>query len=1345
MVYIPRRVKRMLPNEQADENPACALADLREVAAWVLLGEPGAGKSSVFEVEAADTDGIWISIAKFLSDNPNPEWQGKTLFLDGLDETRASGGDVGVLLKVRAHLKKLRNPKFRIACRAADWFGETDSQAVSDVSLDGHLEIYVLEPLGEREIYEILSRNHGVSDPEAFVDEARNRRIDGLLYNPQMLRLLAESISDGQWPNTREETFQLACRKLAEENSKPHRDHLRAQALPLNKILDAAGQLCAVLLLSDKTGVALDQVGAGEEFPYLGDFSPGDLAAASMAARRKLFRPALEGEEQIVPSHRSVAEYLAARWLAMQIDDCGLPLRRVMNLFIGRDGRTVAGLRGLYAWLALHCQAARQHLIEADPLTVVIYGDVKPMSLTDKRMLLAGLAREARQHLAFRWEIPSALPFGALAEKELVPEFTAVLGDTVRDDASQSFADCILDILSEGEAIPELMPVIKAVVVDDSRWSVVRRDALALWLTMLPPTEEALALLNSINEGRLADSDDELAGNLLTQLYPEHIAPEQLLRYLHASRQRDYIGRYMMFWAHELPRLAPESHLPILLDQLVMRSDLVSTDNVTYSFDVRQMVGALLSRGIEVHGDAVSNERLYAWLGVDADRYGESRREKEHEERIAAWFEKRADRYRAVLGLCYEHCAESENIFPCLHTQTRRLRSVTAPSDIGIWHLDQASQMTSDALAENHLLEAVRALMFGRGDQGLTLEKIEGWAFANPARKNWLEPMLYWEIPDWRSEDAARKKARQVERVELRRKRSIELAKHLGAIREGRARAGILHELANVWMKRFFDILGDTPAERFDDYCETGEEVLMAVEAGFFLCPLREDLPSVQEIIDLSVKQREHSIRQPCLIGMELRWQRGAGFVDTLDDACLGRMVAFRLTYGADATPAWFTHLVEVRPALVASVLVDYVGSTLKAKRDFISGSDALAYDPAYGGVAKLAVPPLLAGFPVRAKATQLSHLENLLKAALRYSTTELAGLIVDKLTLKGMDVAQKVYWLTTAMLLNPPRYESVLWQYIGQNWIRANHLCAFLDDRWHGISSDYTLSPSTLGKLIELLSPHAELERRSGMVTGEMQRGDLVRSMVTRLGALATDAAAQEIERLIGLPSLSKLKVALENARHQLLVKLRENAFHFSSLSSVAGILANREPANVADLAALAVDYFDQIADWIRNDHDDGFRIFWNVEGKKPSGKREENLCRDVLLTRLREHFRHFGVDCEPESDYANDKRADIELSFRDQFVLPIEIKRDDNRALWTALRSQLMAQYSRSPKASGYGIYVVLWFGQNDLPPAKDGGKKPISLEELRARLEAQLDPEERSRIFIQVLDVSWPGAKQ
>ena len=1336
MLLIPRRVRRV----SDDENPTCLLPALRDQAAWVLLGEPGAGKTEVFKMEAAETAGFWISIAKFLSDDPDPDWQGKTLFLDGLDETRASGGDSSLLLKIRAHLRKLGNPKFRIACRAADWFGSTDSLAVSDVSPDGRLGVFVLEPLSPEEIHEILRLNHGIANSEDFVNEACDRGIDGLLSNPQTLRLLAEAIRDGEWPKTREETFRLACRKLADEDAKPHRDRRRVQALPVEKILGAAGQLCAVLLLADKTGLALDVEQADHSFPLIDDFSPPELPVARLAAGRKLFRPS-DAEERVVPSHRSVAEYLAAQWLAKQIDQGGLPLRRVMSLFMGRDERTVAGLRGLYGWLALHCQAARLRLIEADPLTVVIYGDVKPMSLADKRKLLAGLQREAEQHLVFRWEIPSTTPFGALADPELMPEFAAALTSSQRDDASQSFVYCVLDILREGDSIPALAPSIKALVMDDSFWGGVRRRALAAWLKLSPPDEEALALLDAINEQRLSDSDDELAGELLAHLYPRYIEPEVLFRYLHTPKKRDYIGGHASFWGYELARIAPDAHLPILLDQLAARTDLAFSDEEDFSFERRRMLGALLCRGLETHGDTITDERLFAWLGIGADKYGDSRRESAHLTVIAGWLEKRPERYKAVLALCYRYCAEKDEAVSCLFTEEHRLHGATGPADLGLWHLEQASREVHEELAKRHLWEAIQALMSERAHLGLSLEVIEAWEESNPKKNHWLDSMLSWEIQDWRRESASRSKVRKLEQAERKRKRSVDLAKHLSAISNGRAAPGILHELAGVWMDHYSDTHGNTPLERFDTYCDNGEEALKAAEAGFFLCPLRDDLPSVAEIIDLSTKRREHYIRKPCLIGMELRWQRGLPFVDELSEDCLRRMFAFRLTYGADGTPAWFTYFVQTRPAVVADVFVAYACAAMKARGDFLSGTYPLANDAKYAGVATLAVPRLLAAFPVRAKSTQLSHLENLLKAGLRYTATQLVALIDNKLAAKGMDVAQKVYWLTTAMLLDPDKYEKALWQYIGKNWLRANHLCAFLSERFGEISNDYALSPETLGRLIELLSPHAELERRSGFVSAPMQLGDNVRTMVVRLGALATNDAEREIERLLALSSLSKLKHALDNARQQLKLKRRESAFRFPELSSVAGILANSEPANSADLAALAVDFLEQIALEIRHDNDDGVGAFWNIENKKPTGKREENRCRDALLTRLRLHLAPLGVDCQPEGDYANDKRADLRISCRNEFELPIEIKRDDNDTLWAALRKQLMGQYTIAPKASEYGIYLVLWFGLGDQASVKDGGKKPTSPTELQSRLEALLNPEERRRVFVRVLDVSWP----
>ena len=175
-----------------------------------------------------------------------------------------------------------------------------------------------------------------------------------------------------------------------------------------------------------------------------------------------------------------------------------------------------------------------------------------------------------------------------------------------------------------------------------------------------------------------------------------------------------------------------------------------------------------------------------------------------------------------------------------------------------------------------------------------------------------------------------------------------------------------------------------------------------------------------------------------------------------------------------------------------------------------------------------------------------------------------------------------------------------------------------------------------------------------------------------------------------------------------------------------------------------MVLDHLDDIARDIRTDNDDGFHAFWNVENRKPPSAREENLCRDALLTRLNPRLKPFGVECLPEVDHSNDKRADISVSYRNQFACPIEVKGEWHPSLWTALRSQLIEQYAIGRRAAEHGIYLVLWFGGERLGGARDGGNKPRSPEELRDRLQAQLDPVEQKRIFVRVLDVSWPAKR-
>ena len=69
-------------------------------------------------------------------------------------------------------------------------------------------------------------------------------------------------------------------------------------------------------------------------------------------------------------------------------------------------------------------------------------------------------------------------------------------------------------------------------------------------------------------------------------------------------------------------------------------------------------------------------------------------------------------------------------------------------------------------------------------------------------------------------------------------------------------------------------------------------------------------------------------------------------------------------------------------------------------------------------------------------------------------------------------------------------------------------------------------------------------------------------------------------------------------------------------------------------------------------------------------------------------------GVVAEPEGEYANDKRADIRVIFGD-FNVPVEVKKDRNRYLWSSLNSQLIANYASDPATGGHGIYLVFWFG--------------------------------------------------
>jgi hypothetical protein len=1304
-----------------------------------LLGEPGAGKSEAFKSEAQSDNGLRLTIAEFVYSDIDEAWKDKCLFLDGLDEIRASATTASILVQVKSKLRKLGLPNFRIACRAADWYGQSDLEEIIGASPNGKLPIYTLEPLTTAEIKRILEDNFNRSGAENFIAQAEAHGISALLSNPQTLGLTVKALGGQAWPSSRDETYRLACEALVQEENRKHRDQTRIQPVLKGALLEAAGQIFATLLLADKSGVALDPSEKNDRFPVLPDFELSSPEQGAMTIATALFVPSTSNDQQLEPTHRSVAEYLAAEWLGKKIDSHELPLKRVLNLMLGFDSKAVAGLRGLYGWLALKSLKAQHGLIKNDPLTVALYSDPHPMDVEAKRLLLQEIYFQTHANPSLLWDLRGAENLSALFQEELRDEYLAALQDPQRDDSTQTYVVFILKVLKQSAAQTQLSNELREVAADETRWERVRRHALEAWLESGVTDSSALEFLEDLNQGKISDPDEELYGTLLRKLFPKALSASRVLHYLHTPKSKIF-GLYQQFWACEFPKTVNENDLPFVLDQLAQRSDLQSLNWL--EFHISRTLAALVARGVQVHGDRIPDTQLFTWLRIGTDEYGERRHEPEFHKTITQWLIDRPERYKGLLGVCFER--NETNLTPLhgLFNDSQVLRGIPAPADIGLWHFQSIECSSNETLAKEHLAEAMRSLWSDHPEPGLTFDMVLEWAGDDPVKNSWLEPLLTWEIPEWRKAQNHSIQQRQREQTDIKRERSLNLAIKLSEIRSGQAHPALLGELAGVWLNRYSDTRGETPLDRFKTYCDNYVDVYEAVKAGMPACIKRDDLPSVKEIIALSLKQQAHWIRAACLLGMELSWTENPSAVDLLDRSTLEKMVCFRLTDGTETPPEWFLHLVSNMPGLVSKVLITYASESFKAQKEYVDGIYPLARNAEYKKVACLSVPALLLSFPTRNKSSQLNQLNSLLRSALKYEMPELPAIVAKKLKLKSLDPGQQVYFLLTGMLIDPEQYEQKLWDFVGESWQRIQHISDFLGSRISDLPMDFTLNANTFGKLIEIQTPFAEEDwpMGGGAVSQAMSLGDHVRGLIGKLTALGTPGSLEEINRLLELPKLEKIKRHLLSSKHEVIQRLRENTFSHPTLPNVAKILRNKSPIGPADLQAIVLDRLDQIATNIQTSNGDLFRQFWTEDTENKH--KAENSCRDALLAMLRSHLEPLEIDSQPEFDYVNDKRADIRVSYQNTIVVPIEIKGEWHSELWTAVQSQLIPQYTKQKETDGFGVYLVLWVGGTEQPTARDGGKKPTSPSELASRLHNHLPKEDQKRIAVRVLNVTRPS---
>ena len=1057
--------------EFGESRPLSAFGSLQ---AYVLLGDPGAGKTTEFKNERRALGGaaVYIRARDFIWPDleSRPEWRDKTLFIDGLDEMRAGAADSRLPLdKIRNRLDRLGCPKFRISCREADWLGDNDRQSLEAVSPDSPIAVLRLDPLSEQAATELLSsRNLGVS-AEEFLQQARLRGVGGLLGNPLTLCLLADALRySGGWPESRLETFETACRRMATEQNEEHREGAPPQSVEI--VLDASGYLCALQLLSGIDGYSLGPGVEGSGFVSLdaleGAQEHRSRICLEYALATRLFTAV--GDRAFSPVHRLVAEFLAGRYLAALIRE-GLPARRVVALMTGAgDGRVVTVLRGLSAWLAAHPGEARRQLIAADPVGVGIYGDIGGFMTDDKKGLLRSLAEFAAEgHLSgHQWRdgradeawYDSAWAFRSLASPDMVPPINDLLGGRGAGASDDRITGFVLDLLTEADAsevgrLIGLESTVEVILRDTATVPEVRLRALGAYLRIAPDgdtrTDNALWLLDAVHDRKLPDPDDQLLGTLLSHLYPNAIAPSQVWRYA-LSRNRPVLGgRFWRFWQFILEERSSNQQVAELLDAFHDDAARLISDREESPFE--ELPLRLLVRGLEAGGEEVEPERLYKWLST-VGRYLLTSLAGEHVRRVRVrtWLETRPEIQKVVY---LEWLTTRSRDDPLGYWRCDALHESKLPSDFGLWCLDQAIAISDAdaAVSEELLSEAHRSLRNPEGSEGLTVDVLFERTRGRRALEEWLDGLTrrsssepsaaddphLKELEALREQARADQRQRRAEWSELIRSRETEL-------RENRFSPQNLNTLARAYFGRFAGADRMTSSrDRIAEFIGGENSLVDAVLAGLREAVTRDDVPAAERTIALHLESKHSWLAYPVLASLHLLDEEDPARLDGLDNTQKRNALAIHYCVPAGQVSAgWQDRWLRQDPELVLDVLYRCAVAAIRAGDEAPPGLNELETVTGCGELVHDVRLRLLRAFPTRGPHKQLRQLDRLLAEVFEYDDkSALRSLLQKKLSSTSMTVAQRVRWLAADELLSPGSGFPRLKAWVGEGERRVRHL----------------------------------------------------------------------------------------------------------------------------------------------------------------------------------------------------------------------------------------------------------------------------------------------------------------
>jgi hypothetical protein len=594
---------------------AAELSELEQVPCLMLLGEPGAGKTTALAGEyerrrdlLADADGdvLFVNLGATREETTlesrifaAPEFtrwldgdHRMHLFLDSLDEARLRVETVARLLMEGFRNAPLERLRVRISCRTADRHA-TLEEFLSTGFAEGSFEVRELAPLRRRDV-RTLAEAAGV-DSTRFIDSVFERDLQPLAITPLTLNLLLRiARKQGGPPSSRLEAYERGLRLLCAE---PNEDRpLGGQAggrLSTGERFSVAMRVAAALQLSGRTSVADDatsdpdaasasDLAGGRERDYTLAGSSA-FEVGSEAVRETLGTGLFtdHGMERFGFAHASFSEYLTARWLsAAELDP-----DQVDNLLatLTDCGRQVAPqLREVAAWLVGMSPDFLERMIVTEP-RIALRGDLDRASDDQRERLVAALLRGVADESSdlYGWHFRSTA--AQLAHPELAKQLVRVLEDTDAEEASR-MAAC--DVIGACE-LSELEGLLAKIALRESEPELVRVHAIrALDRFAADSTRRRLHTLAT--EPLANDPDDEIKGAALQAVWPRALSVRRMFASLRPPKRKNLLGLYKSFLWNDLVEGLEDEGLGVALRWAAATS--VSHDPMDALGDAREEI-----------------------------------------------------------------------------------------------------------------------------------------------------------------------------------------------------------------------------------------------------------------------------------------------------------------------------------------------------------------------------------------------------------------------------------------------------------------------------------------------------------------------------------------------------------------------------------------------------------------------------------------------------------------------------------------------------------------------------------------------------------------------------------